>query len=460
MDIPVGFEFESGTRVSIPVHHTIISAITRAGKSVAVEALVNRCQGRFLLMDVKDPRDYNMFASDVPLYLRDRVEPLMLKRLLESSSRLWLRHEFPELIEVCKSGTSYVQVLENIRKKLQEKIHPVVRKNLEVLEHLMGRLLDEMKNIKFVDSLSLPNRINVMNLSKIPRDIQQLVVDSTLREVLENTSDLIIVLDESHRFIPEGKPSASRDAVTMLIREGGAKNLFVYLVDQTITGIDKDAIKQCWVWLLGKQMELNESKRTLDQLPIKSGMTARNIMQLSVGQFLVCANNTVKKTYVQPTWLDDESARRVAVGELSVEAVSPPLPQPSVEIKRLQETIEFQKKRIQELETALKSSRVVSDAMSGRSVAEADLRQVVESLQKQVEELKAKQPVLPPQLDSLTEDEKTAWLFLKQKKAYRVDLKGYTGWGKIRLGRVVTSLDKKRLLGFEGKRIYAKEPMI
>ena len=86
--------------------------------------------------------------------------------------------------------------------------------------------------------------------------------------------------------------------------------------------------------------------------------------------------------------------------------------------------------------------------------------------EKHREELRKKQGlfpalVLPPQLNMLNEDEKKVWLFLKTRgEAFRVDIRGYTGWGHTRTKRALDNLERRRLIGFNGKRVIAKEPMV
>jgi len=75
------------------------------------------------------------------------------------------------------------------------------------------------------------------------------------------------------------------------------------------------------IWILGKQRELNEAKRTLQQVPFKTGLNERDIMRLGVGHFIVCTDQFAKIVYVWPSWLPEDLAVKVAKGESSVEEV-------------------------------------------------------------------------------------------------------------------------------------------
>jgi len=318
--VKVGFEKGSGDPVEVRLMHTVIAGITRSGKSETTQALIQRSgETRFLIFDVKDPRDYKGVGVDVPIYVQEKTDPLMLKRLLESQSHLSLKFEFPELIRVCKHEDTWHGILDGINQSLEEGRHPIVENKLLVLQHLLRKLVSELEETPISDRLELKSRVNVMDLSRVSRELQQLAVHSTLKWVLEHERDLVIVLDEAHRFVPEQGSNASKEIVTQVIREGGAKGLWMWIVDQTITGVDKQVLKQCWIWILGKQRELNEAKRTLQQIPFRTGLTEKDIMRLAVGHFVVCTDDFAKIVYVWPSWLPEDVAVKVACGEVSVE---------------------------------------------------------------------------------------------------------------------------------------------
>jgi hypothetical protein len=318
--IRIGFEKGTDKPVDIGVHHTVFSGITRSGKSETVHACISRAEGlRFLILDVKRPRDYAGIGVEVPIYVEEKTDPLMLKRLLESQSHLRLKFEFPELIKVCKRRDTYKSILNEINQNLEKKIHPIKESKLLVLQHLLDRLVRELEKTPIVDRLELKGDVNVMNLSEVSVELQQLAVYSTLKWILEKERGLVVVLDEAHRFVPQAGSNASKEMVTRYIKEGGAKGLWLWIVDQTITGVDKQVLKQCWIWVLGKQRELNEAKRTLDQIPFKTGLKEKNIMRLGVGHFVVCTDQFAKVTYVQPSWLPEDVAVKVALGRASVE---------------------------------------------------------------------------------------------------------------------------------------------
>jgi len=320
--ILVGYEIGTGKPVNINITHTVISGITRSGKSETVKALVERAKNhRFLIFDSKSPRDYNDLGTDIPIYIKEKTDPLTLKRLLESQSHLTLKFEFPELLKVCKKAETYQEILNTVNESLKSKIHPIRKDKLLVLQHLLGKLVKELEKTPISDTLELNNRVNVMNLSDTSLELQQLAVHSTMQYLLQSEENLIVIMDEASRFIPQMGSNASKETVIRCVREGGAKNLWLWVIDQTVTGVSKNCLKQAWLWILGKQREINEAKRTLQQIPFKIGLDEKAIMRLKVGEFIVCSEDGAKLTYVQPRWLSPEVARNVALGRTSQKTV-------------------------------------------------------------------------------------------------------------------------------------------
>jgi len=313
----------------------------------------------------------------------------MLKRLLESQSHLALKFEFPELLRVCKRAQTYQAVLDEVNRCLEEKIHPIRKDKLLVLQHLLGRLVEEMKKTPISDSLRLDAPVNVMNLSDLSVEMQQLVVHSTLKHLLESEENCIVILDEAHRFIPQYGSNASKETVTTFIKEGGAKNLWLWIVDQSITGVDKQALKQCWVWILGKQREVNEAKRTLEQIPFKIGLDEKAVMQLKVGHFIVCTEDSAKLTYSQPFDMPDDLARNVAVGSISVADAKICLEERRSGGVELKEMVEELKRRVDRIEKAVENfSRSLSQLESSTHAIEKGLQRVNEALSSRPLDLK------------------------------------------------------------------------
>jgi len=315
--------FSKGQSVDIRLLHTIVAAQTRYGKSTTIRTMMQHIPDDYkaLCLDVKDPRDFEGAGTEIPIFIEDRTDPLMLKQLLEQESHLWLRREFPELIDLCKEGDTFEKVYERVNKRMTEKVHPVVKDRLKVLQLLLRKLVENMTKTTLSDTLKLPAKNNVMNLSKSPPEIKQLSVYSVVKRVLERHENVVLVIDELPDFAPQQYSTPSKSIIGQAIRKGGAKGIWLWLSGQTMTGVDKQVLKQAMIWILGHQREINEAKRTLDQIPFKTGLDVKDIMTLPVGSFVVCTDEGAYITYVQPEGVEDEIARKVSLGEVSVNEV-------------------------------------------------------------------------------------------------------------------------------------------
>ena len=315
--------YSKGLSADIRLLHTIVAAQTRYGKSTTIRTMMQHIPDNYkvVCLDVKDPRDFEGAGTEIPIYIENKTDPLMLKQLLEQESHLWLRREFPELIDLCKEGDTFEKVYERVNKRMTEKAHPVVKDRLKVLQLLLRKLVENMAKTTLSDTLELPAKNNVMNLSKSPSEIKQLSVYSVVKRVLEKHENVVLVIDELPDFAPQQYSTPSKSIIGQAIRKGGAKGIWLWLSGQTMTGVDKQVLKQAMIWILGHQREINEAKRTLDQIPFKTGLDVKDIMTLPVGSFVVCTDEGAYITYVQPEGVEDEIARKVSLGEVSVNEV-------------------------------------------------------------------------------------------------------------------------------------------
>lgn len=352
--IHLGFERETGDDVEIPVMHTLTTGITRHGKSETMQAMAERAVSAgytVLLFDVKTKRDYADVGQEIPIYLEEATDPTTLKGLLETSAEMSLSFQYSELIKVYEPGDDYQAVLDRMETvKNDPDTHPVEEDKLRVLHHLLSDLVRELDGIAISDDLEVEPGINVMNLSDVDGPIQQLAIASTVEAVLEDHEDVILGVDEAHNFIPQkGQPPANQPLVKA-IREGAASNVWLYLSDQTITGVDKDPLKQVGVWLLGKQREKNEAQRVLDQIPGRSEFTSEDVMTLSKGNFIVALDDATPLAYVQPVWMAEDEARAIATGEATMDDIQEP---DTEDVQEIEEELAEREARVQELQSEL-----------------------------------------------------------------------------------------------------------
>jgi len=468
--IHIGFEKGTGKRVSISLQHTIITSITRWGKSTTLAHMTESLPPDYKIFcfDVKRPRDFEGIGQEIPVYIENRTDPRGLLELLETSERYRLRFEFSELIKVCKQlatederGTyDFSDILEGINRALQEKIHPIRESKLLVLQHFLSRLISDLSKIKFSDELRLPYRVNVMNLSEAPMAVKQLAVYSTIKRILEKFNNVVIMLDELPDFAPQRYGTLSKRMIIEAIRKGGASGIWLWLAGQTITGVDKEVLKQCNLWLLGRQRELREAERTLKQIPFETGFTRSDIMKLPVGHFIVVSEEEATFTYVQPPWLDKETARKVALGEISVDEVTKPRRVTEIEKLKAQlmekeAIIQKQTEEIAELQKVVDDCRKTNEELRLR-------REELIDIQKKLASITGKEVIeLPDIIGSLREPEKKVWALLKARgPLFKSQIQATLGLSPKELNAILKSLKRKRLIKIEKRRIRYLEPLI
>lgn len=367
--IHLGYEVGTAQEVSANLTHTIVAAQTRYGKSTTIRTMMESVPDgyRILCLDVKDPRDFEGAGAEIPIFIENKTDPLMLKRLLEQESKIWLRQEFPELIDVCRNAQTYDEVYNEVKSELKKKNHPVKQNRLKVIGHLLERLINDMKEVDISRYLHLPARVNVMDLHDVPHSIKQLAVHSSVKEVMDNQTNTIIVLDELPDFAPQGKPTPSKEVLAEAVRKGGAKEIWLWLSGQTMTGVEKEVLKQCDTWILGHQKELNEAKRTVDQIPFKTGLNVKDVMVLQRGHFIVVKEDRAIFTYVQPPFVDDDTAKDVALGKMDVGNIVTASPWEDSPVEEERETVPPYRvmeleKRVEAIEETLSS---IEDTLSG-----------------------------------------------------------------------------------------------
>jgi hypothetical protein len=371
-NIKLGYEKGTGEEVSIPYTHSFINGITRHGKTESLKALLSRMGEEYkaLIFDVKTPPDYEGIGSEIPIYLEESTDPSTVKGLLESFSGEDVKYQFSELIQVCEEGDNYKDILNRVNEWMdKEDVHPVEEKKLQVLRYLLKRLVSNLEDVVISDDLVLDNRINVMPLHTVDRIVHQLAVSSSVRWVLEKEKNTIMVLDEASRFIPQkkrggGSNPPAKSEITRTIREGAARNNWMWLSDQTITGTDKEPLKQVHVWILGKQREKNEADRVKDQIPVKTSISRNDIMTLPKGHFITGSEEGAPITYVQPSWLSEDKAEKVALGEIPIENLEEFEPEVSKtnKVERLEQELQETNKELQDLRNKLdKKNEIIAE---------------------------------------------------------------------------------------------------
>jgi len=312
--------------VIIEPNQIFIAGTTGTGKSELMRRLIAEAEElgmTLLIIDVKKKRDYADFNADIRPYIKQQMEPIVIKDSIETTERYTIKQQFGALIDTVAESETWQEMLAFTEQEMKT-ASKWDRKDFKILRYFLKRLIDDYNKFDWSDTLELKKGINVIDVSQMQTQMQQLVVGSIINHVYDNLEGVTIIMDEAHKFVPQGKTTGCSRDVVDYAREGRASENWLWLADQTMAGVEKNVLKQMQYWILGRQTEVNEVEKTVKQIPRakRLGINADYIQTLGVGEFLVASHEGVTKTYIQPLWVDDATAINIAIGETSAKKIA------------------------------------------------------------------------------------------------------------------------------------------
>jgi hypothetical protein len=313
-DILVGFECGTGEEVRIRPAHLFISGLTqKSGKTTTLEALVQRSGLSIISFITKpDEKCFDTGEHHKPFF-QEKAEWKVVEKLFEAQLGEKMKDVRPKLIELCKREATLIAVKERIDNAL-EKSKGTEKKSLILLQAYFEDLFNALKNKEYTNILCLKKGINLMDLTEYNEELQSYIINSVLNEILHKHNNAVVIIPEAWKFIPQSKRTPCKYSIEQLIRQGATQNNFLWFDSQDIAGVDKTILKNVSIWILGLQTEINEVKHTIEQIPLPKNQKPTNdeIMSLQLGEFIVCNDGVVRKTYVMPKWMNQNGAMNVA----------------------------------------------------------------------------------------------------------------------------------------------------
>jgi hypothetical protein len=329
--IHLGYEIGTGKAVSIPLGHTAFTGQTqKSGKTTAAEALIDR-GGIPAVVFVTKPGEKSFTEGRRILpYFKERADWEYVKDLLEARTGQSLGEKVGYLMRVCAGAKTLQQVRDNIDKELgnrdkdlqKRKVHSSRPSVHEVLAGYIDLILKELKRVPYTDKLELDRGVNIMDLSGIDENIQDMIIRSVVDRIHRYERNTVVMVPEAWKVIPEGGRSLVFDALHRLIREGATNGNFVWIDAQDLAIVNKKILKSVSVWILGRQQEANEVVRTIRHLIAPVSILPDQIKTLGVGEFLACFDTATRRVYVQPRWLGELDAIAIAKREETVETAA------------------------------------------------------------------------------------------------------------------------------------------
>jgi hypothetical protein len=326
--IKLGYEIKTGKEVGIKPSHLIVTGITQlSGKTTTLEALIKRSGLKAVIFKTKIGEKSFTEGTEVAPFFRDRSDYEFVKSLIEAYAKEKLFLEKGTLMRLCKGSSSLIDIKKRVDDELASgKLRGLKEEIHTRLQHYLENLIPQIQYANLSKTLDIREGINIMNLERFSEEAQSLIIQSVADEVLKTMKGVIIVIPEAWKFIPQKYNNPCKRVVESYIRQGATNQNFIWIDSQDMAGVDKVPLKQISTWILGYQSERNEVKHTLDQisLPKKMKPKEEEIMNLKKGHFFLSCYEGVYSVYVQPSWLSDEDAIKVAKGKLDVDKIEAP----------------------------------------------------------------------------------------------------------------------------------------
>jgi hypothetical protein len=331
--VHLGFEVDtrisdlSNRRVEIPIKHMAVTGQTQeSGKTTTLEALITRSGLAAIAFLTKRGESSFADATRVPAYFQERADWQFVEAILESSMKQRMKFERAWIVKACKGAHTLADVQRNVA-ELQARSKRSMDQDLYMLlGEYLAKVVPLIRSLPKVDHVGIyGGKLTVMDLVDYPDELQMLVIASTLEWIHKHGGNTITVIPEAWKFIPQGKNTPVKIVAEKLAREGAGLRNYLWIDSQDMAAVDKMMLRACAVWLIGVQREANEIKRALSNMP--AGLKkpkAEQVATLELGQFFACYGKEIRKTYVQPAWMDEMAGSAIAAGRLDVHSVQPP----------------------------------------------------------------------------------------------------------------------------------------
>src|SRR3990167_1674090 len=331
--ILLGFEIETGEKIEINPSHLIVTGLTqKAGKTTTLESLIKRSGRRAIVFRTKIGEKSFLQGTIIPPFFKDRSDWQFVQGLVEATMKERLKGwDRATIIRLSKEtgGNSLLEFKKKCDEKLlNPKLRGFERDILTNLQAYLEIVLPKLQSINFSNELELVEGLNIIDLERFSRDgeVQSLIIRSVLEEVLYKFKNVIVVIPEAWKFIPQDRGNPCKLMVEEFIRQDATNQNFIWIDSQDMAGGDKKPLKQISEWILGYQAEINEVKHTLTQMPLPANQKPKpdEIMSLGKGIFYYASRDITQKVYVQPFWLDDERSQKIALGEINLDEIDVP----------------------------------------------------------------------------------------------------------------------------------------
>lgn len=318
MKILLGFD-GTAKLVYLREGHTVITGLTQeSGKTTGLEALVAR--GKIRAISFITKRGEKGFTGQrmIQPYFKEQrkgeyIDWQYVQDILESTMGEKMKWERSYIINASKSAKSLEDVYQNIRASREKATRGFDLSVFTNLSAYFEIVLPQIEERQFASKLSLKKGFNVMDLTDMTDEMQSLVIQSTMEYIYRRMKNVVVIIPEAHKFIPQGFKNPVKPIAQRYIREGAAIKNFLWIDSQETVSVDKTILKQCSNWIMGYQQERNEIKNVRENLG-KRAVKPEDIMNLKLGHFIARINRKIHFVYVWPDGVPEEMAKEIALG--------------------------------------------------------------------------------------------------------------------------------------------------
>lgn len=322
--ILLGFSVPKGEPVYIRLHHLAIFGMTQlSGKTTTLEALISRSGLRAIAFKTKRGESGFHSQNVIPPFYKTRSDWQYVEGLVGVALQEKVKYEpgmRSGIMKACQGSQDLKGVQKNARLLIQTSRSEFMKSVFERLVAYLDIVIPELEKWTFSTDITLNDGINVMDLTEMRLETQQLVIGSAIQYVFDTLSNTVVIIPEAWEMMPELRMTPVKLVAEQFIRKGASIGNYMWIDSQDIGGVSKIPLRQCDNWIMGRMREAHEVERILKQL-LGLKIAKEEIQNLPLGHFYAVIGDTVKKVYVLPIGVPEKEGQKVAMGKLSPDAI-------------------------------------------------------------------------------------------------------------------------------------------
>jgi len=230
-EIKLGYEIGTAKEVMVRYSHLIVTGITQlSGKTTTLEALIKRSGLKAVVFRTKIGEKTLTEGTETPPFFRDRSDYEFVKSLIEAYAKEKLFIEKGTLMRLCKGSASLIEIKRRVDEALAGgKLRGLKEEIHTRLQHYLENLIPQIQYANLSKTLTLYDGINIMNLERFSEEAQSLIIQSVADEVLKTMRDIVIIIPEAWKFLPQKYNNPCKRVVESFIRQGATNNNFIWI---------------------------------------------------------------------------------------------------------------------------------------------------------------------------------------------------------------------------------------